>query len=190
MSLKISKWPTLPLEKNWKALNIIIFRIIFKIIKIFIICDHRYVITNKGVIQLWLAEPWILQRCTRGGLGRRVSLYHWASPPILSGSMSFVLSFIFKYSVFPHELHLRKSFAAFGCSAQSWLLFGAPGTIALQTPLPMEFSRQECWSAISSSRGPSQPRVWSCTSCVSCIGRQILTTCATWEAAKTNVLEK
>lgn len=37
--------------------------------------------------------------------------------PILSGSMSFVLSFVFKDNVIPHELHLKKKeeFAAFGC---------------------------------------------------------------------------
>ena len=38
------------------------------------------------------------------------------------------------------------------------------------------------WVAISSSRGSSQPRDWTCVSCVSCIGRQILYHCATWGA--------
>ena len=38
------------------------------------------------------------------------------------------------------------------------------------------------WGAISYSRGSSQPRSWTCISCVSCIGRQILYHWATWEA--------
>ena len=35
--------------------------------------------------------------------------------------------------------------------------------------------------AISSSRASSQHRDWTCVSCVSCIGRQILNHCATWQ---------
>ena len=35
------------------------------------------------------------------------------------------------------------------------------------------------WVTISSSRGSSQPQDWAC---ISCIGRQILYRCATWEA--------
>ena len=38
------------------------------------------------------------------------------------------------------------------------------------------------WVAISSSRGSSRPRDQTCLSFVSCIGRQILYHCATWEA--------
>ena len=38
------------------------------------------------------------------------------------------------------------------------------------------------WVAISSSRGSSWPRDWTCVSCISCIARQILYHCATWEA--------
>ena len=37
-------------------------------------------------------------------------------------------------------------------------------------------------SAISSSRGSSQCRVWSPVSCISCTGRQILYHWATWES--------
>ena len=82
-------------------------------------------------------------------MGRKISLYQWASPHILSGSISFVLSFVFKYNVIPHELHLKKkSFTAVGCCAQPCLLFGGPWTVALQMPLPKEFSRQECWSGV------------------------------------------
>ena len=38
------------------------------------------------------------------------------------------------------------------------------------------------WVAISFSRGSSWPRDWTRVSCVSCLGRQILYSCATWEA--------
>ena len=38
------------------------------------------------------------------------------------------------------------------------------------------------WVAVSSSRGSSQPRDQICVFCVSCIGRQILYHCITWEA--------
>ena len=38
------------------------------------------------------------------------------------------------------------------------------------------------WVAISYSRGSSWPRDWTWVSCISCIGRQILHHCATWEA--------
>ena len=38
------------------------------------------------------------------------------------------------------------------------------------------------WVAISSSRGSSWPREWTCISCITCIGRSILYHWATWEA--------
>ena len=38
------------------------------------------------------------------------------------------------------------------------------------------------WVAMPFSRGFSQPRAWTHISCVSCIGRQILYHCTTWEA--------
>ena len=44
------------------------------------------------------------------------------------------------------------------------------------------------WVPISFSRGSSQPRDWTCISCVSCIGRRILYPCATWEAPNLSVL--
>ena len=40
------------------------------------------------------------------------------------------------------------------------------------------------WVAISYSRGSSWPRDWTWVSCISCIGRQILHHCATWEAVQ------
>ena len=65
----------------------------------------------------------------------------------------------------------------------SVMYFVIPWTVACQAPLPMEFSRQEYWSglAISSSRQSSQPRVGTHVFCVSCIGRQCLYHCTTWE---------
>ena len=38
------------------------------------------------------------------------------------------------------------------------------------------------WIAISSCRRLSQPRDRNCVSCISCVGRQILYHCTTWEA--------
>ena len=43
------------------------------------------------------------------------------------------------------------------------------------------------WAAISSFRGSFQLRDWTLVSCVSCIGRRILDSWATWEA---NLLQK
>ena len=47
-------------------------------------------------------------------------------------------------------------------------------TLAHQTPLPMEFSRQEIleWGAISYCRGSFQPRDPTQVICVSCTGKQ------------------
>ena len=41
------------------------------------------------------------------------------------------------------------------------------------------------WGAISCSRGCSQPKDWTCVSCVSCSSRWILDQCTTWEACST-----
>ena len=38
------------------------------------------------------------------------------------------------------------------------------------------------WVAVPSCRGSSWPRDWTCVSYISCIGRQVLHTSATWEA--------
>ena len=40
------------------------------------------------------------------------------------------------------------------------------------------------WTAISSSRGSSQPRGWICVSCVSCIDRQILYHWTAWQSQR------
>ena len=90
---------------------------------------------------------------------------------------------IFKvYSLFSKMLlcFLHLSFlcmlSCFGCV---WL-FVTPRTVACQAPLSMGFSRQ--WVPMPSSRGSSWPRDGTCVSYIFSIGRQHLTTCATWEA--------
>ena len=70
------------------------------------------------------------------------------------------------------------------CSGRVWL-FVTPWTVARQVPLSLEFSRQETHEriAISFSRGFSQPRDWTCVSCISAAsaGRCFIT-CTAWEA--------
>ena len=69
------------------------------------------------------------------------------------------------------------------CFSHVWL-FEILRTVACQAPLSMGLSWQEYWRriTISSTRGCSQFRDWTCLSCVYCIGRQILYHWATWEA--------
>ena len=59
--------------------------------------------------------------------------------------------------------------------SHSWL-FAAPWTVALKAPLVCRISLARIlqWVAISCSRGSSQPRDWTCVSCISCTGRWIL----------------
>ena len=58
-------------------------------------------------------------------------------------------------------------------------LFATPRSIAHQSPLSMGLSRQEYWSAIPSSRGPSPPRNQTH---VSCMAGRSFTHGVTWEA--------
>ena len=62
-------------------------------------------------------------------------------------------------------------------------LFATHWTIAHQAPLFMEFSRQEYWSGLtfSISRDLYNPGIQH----ISCISRQILYHCSTWEAQHT-----
>ena len=63
---------------------------------------------------------------------------------------------------------------------KSWSLFVTLGTVAHQAPLSLGFPDKN--TRLGSHfllRGYSQPRDWTC---VSCIGRQILYHWATWEA--------
>ena len=66
----------------------------------------------------------------------------------------------------------------------------SPWTAVRQAPLSVGFSRQESWRglAISFSRESSWPKDQTHVSCVSCIGRQILYYCVTWEAPSLNVI--
>ena len=68
--------------------------------------------------------------------------------------------------------------------AQSCLILVTPWTVALQAPLPMEFSRQEYWSVlpfpIPGDLAPPRDRTW--VSYASCISGWILYHGGTWEA--------
>ena len=77
--------------------------------------------------------------------------------------------------------YLSIPFIVHACSLSFVWIFVTPWTVAHQAPLSMEFSKQEYWEyiAISYSRGYSQPRVWTHTSCISCISMQIPYHCAT-----------
>ena len=69
------------------------------------------------------------------------------------------------------------------CSVpRSWPNFCNPRTVACQALLSMEFSRQEYWSRLSF------PRDRIHISWVSCIGRQILYHCTTWEAPALSIV--
>ena len=61
-------------------------------------------------------------------------------------------------------------------------LFAAPWTVAGQAALSMGFSRQEYWLPLPPPGDLPWPRDWTHIPCVSCVGRQILYYCATWEA--------
>ena len=83
----------------------------------------------------------------------------------------------------PQEVRLLRVSAGictyvFGCFSSVWLL-AIPWTVARQVPLSMGFSRQEYlleWSAISSSRGSSQPGDRTHISCGSCTAGRFFTT--------------
>ena len=74
--------------------------------------------------------------------------------------------------------HIKEKWLFIVCPLSHIRLFATPWTVAHQSPLSMRFFfTEEYWSvAISFSRGSSQPRNQTYVSCVSCIGRQILTT--------------
>ena len=67
------------------------------------------------------------------------------------------------------------------CMISHVRLFATPWTVACQAPLSMDILQARIleWVSISSSRGSSPPRDWTC---VSCIGRLILYHWATWES--------
>ena len=62
-------------------------------------------------------------------------------------------------------------------------LFVAPWTVAHQTPLSIEFSRQEYWSGMlfPTPKHLPDPGIEPVSLCTSCDGRQICYQCATCE---------
>ena len=73
----------------------------------------------------------------------------------------------------PHHVYV--------CALSRVQLFATPWTVACQIPLSMEFSRQEYWSGLPFP--PPGESFWpSDRTRVSCIGRQVLYYCASWEA--------
>ena len=70
------------------------------------------------------------------------------------------------------------------CMLSCVWLFVTPCTIPHQAPLSKEFPRQEYWSGLPyptvGAGGSSLPRDQTHISCISCIGKQILYLCATW----------
>ena len=76
------------------------------------------------------------------------------------------------------------------CSGAEWVqLFATPWTEAHQAPLSMEFSRQENWVAISSSRGSFPPRDQTPISCVFCMAGRLFycwTKGEAWQYTVTN----
>ena len=75
------------------------------------------------------------------------------------------------------------------CMLSGVLLFATPWTIAARLLCSWDFPGKILeWVAISSSRGSSWPRGQTHISCVSCIGRQILSHWTTWEAPLQYVL--
>ena len=100
---------------------------------------------------------------------------HWVMSAVdcsLSGYRTFIYVHLFYISplffLCPKLSPVKKKFSVM-----------TPATLSMEcsrhTPRIFE------WVAISSSRGSSQPRNWTCVSYISCIGRWILYHCATWE---------
>jgi len=59
-------------------------------------------------------------------------------------------------------------------------LYSTPQTVACQAPLSMEFSGHEYWNGLPFPTPEDLPDPGN-QICVSCIGRQILYHCPTWE---------
>ena len=77
------------------------------------------------------------------------------------------------------------SFSMYVCSALRHVqLFASLWIVTHQAPLSMDFSRQKYWSRLPfpSPRDLPDPGIKLVSSMSSCIGRQILYHCATWEA--------
>ena len=70
------------------------------------------------------------------------------------------------------------------CALSHVRLFAIPWTVAHQAALSIGFFRQEYWSRLPFPSPGDLPDagIEPCISCISCIGRQILYHCTTWEA--------
>ena len=68
------------------------------------------------------------------------------------------------------------------CIVSRVWLFVTWSTIVCQAPLSTEFSKQEYWRRLPFSTLTCWLRDQTYVSCVSCLGRQILYHCVTWEA--------
>ena len=96
-------------------------------------------------------------------------------------SWVFLKHFLFCFcSAFNCLINQRKPILLFSLLRHVWL-FETPWTVACPAPLSHEIFQTRIleWVAISFSRGSSQPRDWTC---ISCIGRWILYHWATREA--------
>ena len=95
-----------------------------------------------------------------------ISLY-WVFPFDLESGFSFDLCSVFVFSVAHSCLTL--------CNPMDYSPWGS-SVHGISQARTLE------WVAISFSRGSSWSRDWTCISCISFIGRQILNHCDTWEA--------
>ena len=75
------------------------------------------------------------------------------------------------------------------CMLSCVCLFVIPWTVACQAPLSMEFSRQEHWPRLPFPFPGDllKPGNQTWVSCVSFLGRQILSHCVIWEAFLTSI---
>ena len=114
------------------------------------------------------------------------SSFHSSSPCFLffwrwtAAFFSFLIRFLYTWCILNQEIKST-------ISGRLWLLrywvlsrfshvqlFVTPWTVVHQAPLSIGFSRQEYWSALSSSRGSSGPRDWIRVPYISCICRWVL----------------
>ena len=110
--------------------------------------------------------------------------------PYVDSKSHVLISFCMQIYICKFEMNL-KSFIQHSCTEEQVNVYGVcvyvyvlsyvqlfvnPWTVGCQAPLSMRFSRQEYWSGLlfPSSGESCPPRDWTCVSCISCIGRQIL----------------
>ena len=89
---------------------------------------------------------------------------------------------------FSHYSIFKKALLPLQRLVHAWVInciwhFATTWTVALQAALSMAFFRQEYWSGLPLPTPGNLPNPRTePVSCISCIGRQILYHCATWEA--------